>query len=188
MIKVVVGLGNPGEKYRDTRHNVGFMLIDSLAKKLRCTERKERAFSHIYLCKDYDVVLAKPQTYMNLSGNAVINLMEDYGVLIQDILVVYDDLDLPLGTVKLKKSGSSGGHRGMKSIIEMVKTENFPRLRIGIGRPQKDMDISDYVLSGFNKEEKLILEKVISHCEECLVNVLKYGIDKAMNFCNRSVI
>lgn len=188
MIKAIVGLGNPGEVYKNTRHNVGFMVIDALNKELRCGKKKEKCFSELYECSEYDVILAKPQTYMNLSGNAVLNIIKDYKLKPDQLLVVYDDLDLPLGTVKLKKSGSSGGHRGMKSIIDMIKTENFPRLRVGIGRPSNKEDVSDYVLSPFSSNEKLIVEKVIVHCKECITNVLKYGIDKAMNFCNKSLI
>lgn len=187
MIKAVVGLGNPGEEYRETRHNVGFMVIDALRKYLKCNKKKEKCFCELYECDEYDIILAKPQTYMNLSGNAVLNIIKDYKIKPEEIVVVYDDLDLPLGTVKLKKSGSSAGHRGMKSIIEMIKTENFPRLRVGIGRPTNKGEISDYVLSPFGKDEKLLVEKVIIHCEECITNVIKYGIDKAMNFCNKSL-
>lgn len=188
MIRAIVGLGNPGEEYKDTRHNVGFMVIDKLREKLNCGKRQERCFSHIYTCKDYEVVLAKPQTYMNLSGNAVLNILKDYKLSSQEILVVYDDLDLPLGTVKLRKQGSSGGHRGLKSIIEKIKTEDFPRLRIGIGRPQSKEDVADYVLSPFDSSEKLLLERVLNHCNDCILNVLKYGIDKSMNFCNKSLV
>ncbi|MCX7760943.1 MAG: aminoacyl-tRNA hydrolase [Hydrogenothermaceae bacterium] len=188
MIKAIVGLGNPGEKYKKTRHNIGFMVIDKVAKRLNCGKKKEKAFSHLYECNDYDVILAKPQTYMNLSGNAVLNIMEDYNLKPEEILVIYDDLDLPLGTVKLRKNGSSGGHRGIKSIIEMIKTENFPRLRVGIGRPQSKEDVADYVLSPFDRDEELTVEKVLSHCEDCLLNVLKYGVDKAMNSCNKTVV
>lgn len=188
MIKAIVGLGNPGEEYRETRHNIGFMVIDHLLKEFKCGKKKERCFSHLYQCEDYSVLLAKPQTYMNLSGNAVLNIVKDYKINPQEILVVYDDLDLSLGSVKLRKDGSSGGHRGIKSIIDYLKTEDFPRLRVGIGRPSDKREVSEYVLSPFGKDEKLIVEKVISHCGECIVNVLKYGVDKAMNFCNRKLV
>lgn len=188
MIKAIVGLGNPGEEYKDTRHNVGFMVVDKLREQLHCGKKQERCFSHIYICKGYDILVVKPQTYMNLSGNAVLNLLKDYKLSPQEVLVVYDDLDLPLGTVKLRKNGSSGGHRGLKSIIEKIKTEEFPRLRVGIGRPERKEDVADYVLSPFRDGEKLLLERVITHCDECISNVLKYGVDKSMNFCNKSLI
>lgn len=188
MVKAIVGLGNPGEEYKETRHNIGFMVIDALLKRFDCGKKREKCFSHLYQCEEEGVLLAKPQTYMNLSGNAVLNIIKDYSISPQNVLVVYDDLDLPLGVVKLRKNGSSGGHRGIRSIIELIKTEDFPRLRVGIGRPSDKRDVSDYVLSPFNKEEKLLVEKMIAHCEECIVNILKYGVDKAMNFCNRSLV
>lgn len=189
MIRAIIGLGNPGQKYKDTRHNVGFMVADALVKVLKCNNKyKEKAFSHIYECPDYDVIIAKPQTYMNLSGNAVLNILEDYNLKPNEILVIYDDLDLNLGTIRLRTKGSSGGHNGLKSIISMIKTEEFPRLRIGIGRPAKKEEVSDYVLSPFTKEEKFIIDRVIATSTECILNVLKYGIEKSMNSCNKSVI
>lgn len=187
MVKAIIGLGNPGEEYRDTRHNVGFMVIDSLIERLNCGHKQERCFSYVYRCNGDSVVLAKPQTYMNLSGNAVLNILRDFKLVPEEILVIYDDLDLPFGTVKLRKSGSSGGHRGINSIIQKIKTENFPRLRVGIGRPVNREDVSDYVLSPFKGEERLMVERIIAHCDECILNVLKYGIDKAMNLCNKSL-
>lgn len=188
MIKAVIGLGNPGQEYRETRHNVGFMVVDSLRQQLGCGGKQEKCFSHMYSCNKYDVLLVKPQTYMNLSGNAVLNLIKDYRLSPQEILVVYDDLDLPLGTVKLRKAGSSGGHRGLKSIIEKIKTEEFPRLRVGIGRPERKEEVADYVLSPFSGSEKLVMERVIGHCGECILSVLKYGVDRSMNLCNRSIV
>ncbi|ACN98366.1 peptidyl-tRNA hydrolase [Sulfurihydrogenibium azorense Az-Fu1] len=189
MIKAIIGLGNPGQKYKDTRHNVGFMVADAVAKAIKCDNKyKEKDFSHIYECPDYDVIIAKPQTYMNLSGNAVLNLLEDYNLKPSEILVVHDDLDLNLGTIRLRTKGSSGGHNGLKSIIGMIKTEEFPRLKIGIGRPARKEEVSDYVLSPFTKEEKFVLDKVIAASTECILNVLKYGIEKSMGSCNKSVI
>jgi len=189
LIKALIGLGNPGPKYKDTRHNVGFMVADAVAKAIKCDKKyKEKAFSHIYECPDYDLIIAKPQTYMNLSGNAVLNILEDYGLKPQEILVVYDDLDLPLGTIRLRTKGSSGGHNGIKSIINLIKTEEFPRLKIGIGRPARKEEVSDYVLSPFTKDEKIVLDKVIATATDCILNVLKYGIDKSMSSCNKSVI
>ncbi|WP_457643177.1 aminoacyl-tRNA hydrolase [Persephonella sp.] len=189
MIKAIVGLGNPGKQYEKTRHNIGFMVADAVASLLKCKKKHiEKCFSHIYECHDHDVLIVKPQTYMNNSGVAVRNLIEDYRIKPEEILVVYDDLDLPLGTIRLRKKGSSGGHRGVKSIIESIKTENFPRLKIGIGRPERKEQVVDYVLSPFSKDEELIVEKVIHSSAECLLNVLKYGIDKSMNFCNKKIV
>ncbi len=146
MIKALIGLGNPGKKYEETRHNVGFMVADIVASLLKCPKKKkEYCFSHLIECPDHDLIIVKPQTYMNNSGIAVKNLLEEYNLKPEEILVVVDDLDLPIGTIRLRKSGSSGGQRGMKSIIENIKTENFPRLKIGIGRPKRREDIPDYV-------------------------------------------
>ncbi|MDQ7056204.1 MAG: aminoacyl-tRNA hydrolase [Persephonella sp.] len=189
MIKVVVGLGNPGKQYEYTRHNIGFMVADAVASQLRCGKKYiEKSFSHIYECLNHDVFIVKPQTYMNNSGVAVKNLIEDYNLTPDEILVIYDDLDLPLGTIKLRKKGSSGGHKGMQSIIENLKTENFPRLRIGIGRPEGKEQVAEYVLSPFSKSEQILVEKVIQHAAQCVINVLKYGIDKSMNFCNQKIV
>ncbi len=189
MIKAVVGLGNPGKKYEKTRHNIGFMVADALASALRCKKNiKECCFSIIYNCKDHDLLIVKPQTYMNNSGVAVKNLIEDYRLKPEEVLVVYDDLDLPLGKIRLRKSGSSGGHRGIQSIIEHLKTQDFPRLKIGIGRPATKKEVVNYVLSPFNKDETLLVEKVISSSVDCLLNVLKYGIDKSLNMCNWSIV
>lgn len=189
MIKALIGLGNPGKEYEKTRHNVGFMVADLVASTLKCGKKyKEKCFSHIIECLDHDLLIVKPQTYMNNSGVAAKNLLDDYGLKPSEILVVYDDLDLPLGTLRLKKKGSSGGHRGVKSIIESIKTDEFPRLKIGIGRPANKKDVVNYVLSPFSKEERFILEKVLSSATECIINVLKYGIDRAIGQCNKKII
>ena len=189
MIKAIIGLGNPGKQYEQTRHNVGFMVADAVASLLNCKKNKiEKCFSHIYQCPQHQLIIAKPQTYMNNSGIAVKNIIEDYSLNPKEILVIYDDLDLPLGVIRLRKKGSSGGHRGIKSIIENLQTDEFPRLKIGIGRPEKKEHIVNYVLSPFSKDEKLIIEKVIQLSAQCLVNVLKYGIEKSMNYCNQKII
>jgi PTH1 family peptidyl-tRNA hydrolase len=165
------------------------MVADVVASLLKCPKKeKECCFSKIINCPDHDVIIVKPQTYMNNSGIAVRQLLDDYKLNSEEILVIYDDLDLPPGTIKLRKSGSSGGHRGIKSIIDNIKTENFPRLRIGIGRPERKDQVADYVLSEFSKDEKLLMEKVIKEAADCILNVLKYGIDKSMNMCNKKII
>jgi PTH1 family peptidyl-tRNA hydrolase len=189
MIKAVIGLGNPGKQYEETRHNIGFIIADVVASLLKCDRKYvERCFSHIYICEDHDLLIVKPQTYMNNSGVAVKNLLEDYNLKPDEMLVIYDDLDLPLGTVKLKKKGSSGGHKGIQSIIESIKTEHFPRVKVGIGRPEKKEQVVEYVLSPFKKEERIIVDKVISHTAQCVLNVLKYGVDKSLNFCNKKIV
>lgn len=189
MIKALIGLGNPGKKYEKTRHNIGFMVADVVAFLLNCPKKEEECcFSKIRNCEEHDLIIVKPQTYMNNSGIAVKNLLDEFKLSPEEILVIYDDLDLPLGTIKLRKKGSSGGHRGMKSIIENIKTDNFPRLRIGIGRPPHKSQVADYVLSPFTKEESLLVERVIKEASQCILNVLKYGVDKSMNSCNKKII
>lgn len=189
MIKAIIGLGNPGKKYEKTRHNIGFMIVDTVAFFLKCPKKEEECcFSKIINCFEHDVLLVKPQTYMNNSGIAVKNLIDEYNLNPNEILVIYDDLDLPLGTMRIRKSGSSGGHRGVKSIIENIKTENFPRLKIGIGRPERKEQVADYVLSPFSKDEEIIAEKITNEAANCILNVLKYGIDKSLNSCNKKII
>ncbi|NPA57924.1 MAG: aminoacyl-tRNA hydrolase [Aquificae bacterium] len=189
MIKAVIGLGNPGKEYEKTRHNIGFMVADAVASLLKCGRKyTEECFSHVYHCPDHDLLIAKPQTYMNNSGVAVKNLMQDYNIKPSEILVVYDDLDLPLGTIRLRKKGSSGGHRGIQSIIENIKTDQFPRLKIGIGRPERKEQVVDYVLSPFEKGELMVVDRVVQSAARCITDVLKYGIDKSMNSCNRKVV
>jgi len=151
MIRLLVGLGNPGKKYEKTRHNVGFMVIDEILRRLKAPKPTEECLSLVYKVSvnGKGVILAKPQTYMNNSGLAVINLLEEYDIKPEEMLVVYDDLDLRLGKLRLRLEGSSGGHHGVESIIREIKTEKFPRLKIGIGRPKDRNKVVDYVLSPF---------------------------------------
>ncbi|WP_457600503.1 aminoacyl-tRNA hydrolase [Hydrogenivirga sp.] len=187
MIKLVVGLGNPGKEYENTRHNVGFMVIDEIVKRLRLKHFTEEALSHLYRTKiaGRDVLLAKPQTFMNNSGLAVVNLLEDYNLRPEEMLVVYDDLDLPLGMTRLRLEGSSGGHRGVESIIKNIKTERFPRLKVGIGRPGNKRDVVSYVLSPFTKEEEELARAVIKKAAECVLRSVELSPEDAMEFCNR---
>ncbi|HIC97770.1 MAG TPA: aminoacyl-tRNA hydrolase, partial [Aquificaceae bacterium] len=132
MIKLVVGLGNPGKEYENTRHNIGFRVVDELVRKLRAKGPSEECLSLVYTTRTggRELLLVKPMTYMNNSGLAVINLLEEKGIMPEEMLVIYDDLDLPVGVTRLRLRGSSGGHRGMESVINAAGTENFPRLRI----------------------------------------------------------
>lgn len=189
MIKLLVGLGNPGKKYERTRHNVGFMIVDELARRLKAPKPTEECLSLVYKvsANGKGIILAKPQTYMNNSGLAVINLLEEYDIKPEEMLVVYDDLDLPLGKLRLRLEGSSGGHHGVESIIREIKTEKFPRLKIGIGRPKDRNKVVDYVLSPFSKEEEEVLYKVINRASECLLRCVEFGVEESMNFCNVQV-
>ncbi len=187
MIKLVIGLGNPGEEYENTRHNIGFMVIDKIVKSFRNLKREEECLSHVFKARilGKQVLFAKPQTFMNNSGIAVLNLMEEYGINPEEILVIYDDLDLPFGVTRLRLSGSSGGHRGVESIIKEIKTQNFPRLKIGIGRPKDKRDVVNYVLSPFNKEEEPLLGKILEKAKECVMRCIEVSPEYAMEFCNR---
>jgi len=187
MIKLVVGLGNPGKEYERTRHNVGFMVLEELVRKLKVKEYSEESLSHVYRAHvgGREVLFAKPQTYMNNSGLAVLNLLEENDLQPQEMLVIYDDLDLPFGTTRLRLEGSSGGHRGVESIIETLGTEKFPRLKIGIGRPKRKEEVVRYVLSPFSKEEEETLRAVLKKAAECVLRSLELSPEEAMEFCNR---
>lgn len=171
---IIIGLGNPGERYKNTRHNVGFMFLD------RLTSNWNNGPNYLYAREKVagtEVLLVKPMTYMNLSGEIFKFLPHD------DIIVVYDDLDLPLGRLRIRKGGSAGGHNGLKSIIAVVG-QNFPRIRIGIGPKPKEVDAADYVLSNFTATEFLTLDKVLGVAINALECILTQGIDKAMSLYN----
>ena len=189
-IRLVVGLGNPGKEYEKTRHNVGFMVIDELVKTLKLKNPSKEALSLVYKTRiaGKDVIFAKPLTYMNNSGAAVYNLLEEYNLSPENMIVVYDDLDLPLGTMRLRLRGSSGGHKGVESIIKYIGTQNFPRLRIGIGRPKKKEDVVKYVLSPFTPEEEKVINQVIKKAVRCLLRAIEISPENAMEYCNRQDI
>lgn len=154
-MKVIAGLGNPEKKYEQTRHNVGFMVIDELSKRLNIS-LNESKFNGIYGIGHFSnekILLIKPLTFMNLSGECIRPLLNYYNVPTEQLVVIYDDLDLPVGKIRLRMKGSAGGHNGMKSIIQHLGSEDFKRIRIGIGRPKHAMDIVDYVLGKFTEEE-----------------------------------
>jgi PTH1 family peptidyl-tRNA hydrolase len=186
MIRLLVGLGNPGKKYEKTRHNVGFMVVDEFLKKLRVKDYREECLSHLFRVKVFDreVLVAKPQTYMNNSGLAVLNILEEYEINPEEMMVIYDDLDLPLGRIRLRLEGSSGGHHGVESIIKEIKTESFVRLRIGIGRPKDKNKVVEYVLSPFSPEEEPLLYAVLSRACECILRCLETSPQDSMSFCN----
>ena len=183
--KLIFGLGNPGRKYAHNRHNVGFQCLDRLAQAhgLSFTQRRAKASLALGKIADVRVVLARPLTYMNLSGQAVRPLFSFYKLSLEDILVIHDDLDLPLGTTRLRPEGGSGGHKGMRSIIEALGSQAFPRLRVGIGRPPGD-DAVSYVLSDFTADEQITLESVYERVVAAVELFLKEGIEAAMNAYN----
>jgi PTH1 family peptidyl-tRNA hydrolase len=186
---LVVGLGNPGKEYARHRHNVGFQVIDALARAygLRFA-RQKGAKAHVAEGQigDVAVILAKPQTFMNLSGQAVGRLARAHHVPAERILVVYDELDLPLGRLRLRPEGGSGGHKGMRSIIDVLGTQAFPRLRVGIDRPPGRMDPADYVLQPFDKEQQPLAAEALALAVEAVECWLAEGIVAAMDRFNRS--
>lgn len=184
---MIIGLGNPGIKYALTRHNVGFWLIDVLAERWGISVKKEKWKSLVGegVIQGEKVILIKPQTYMNLSGEAVRPAIDYLKADIEDICVVYDDLDLPPGKIRLRLKGSSGGHNGMKSIIHHLGTDQFKRVKIGIGRPERgQQSIPDYVLSPFAKEELDIIHESVSKVADAMETWLKYPFLEVMNRYN----
>ncbi|MBF2085337.1 aminoacyl-tRNA hydrolase [Thermoleptolyngbya sp. C42_A2020_037] len=193
--QLIVGLGNPGAKYDRTRHNVGFMLVDELARSWQISLADHKKFQGIFgegLGPHRDKIrLLKPQTYMNLSGQSIRAVVDWYKLSPESVLVVYDDMDLPLGRLRLRLSGSAGGHNGMKSTISHLGTQNFPRLRIGIGKPKTatpaDQDTVSHVLGQFSKSETAVLNEVLRLCEEAIALSLKQSTEKAMSLYNNRV-
>jgi PTH1 family peptidyl-tRNA hydrolase len=183
---LIVGLGNPGRQYRLNRHNVGFMVLDHLAGRLDVSF--SRLQSKALLTKasidNAHLVLAKPQTFMNLSGQAVGSLVRFYKIPLCQLLVIYDDVDLPLGSLRLRPAGGSAGQKGMASIIERLGTEDFPRLRLGIGRPPGRMDAAVYVLQDFTQSEKDSMTFMLDHAADAVITFVKEGLEAAMNKFN----
>ncbi|MCT4612681.1 MAG: aminoacyl-tRNA hydrolase [Clostridia bacterium] len=185
-MKIVIGLGNPGAKFDETRHNVGFDIIDAFVdeKGLKIDKNKFKGIYTKFKLNGEDVVVLKPETYMNLSGESVIEVMNFFKVTNEDIIVIYDDISLDVGKIRIKKKGSAGGHNGIKNIIKMIGTEEFDRLRFGVGNKPDYMDLADYVLGRFNKEDKVIVDREIKTAVEALNVYLSAGIDEAMNNYN----
>ena len=186
---LIVGLGNPGREYKDTRHNAGFMVVDRLCKKwdTRTLRLQSKALVTTTLVDGQKVILAKPQTFMNLSGQAVGSLVKFYKLDLAQLLVIHDDIDLPLGTIRLRPGGGSAGQKGLISIIEHLGTPDFPRLRIGVGRPPGRMEAADYVLQSFSPAENETLQFVFSNAEDAVNTFLAEGLNSAMNRFNGSL-
>lgn len=183
---LLIGLGNPGREYRDSRHNVGFMLIDRIAVRLdaRGMKLQSKAIVMSTTYQDRKLILAKPQTYMNLSGRSVQGLIHFYKLPLTNVLIAHDDLDIPFGTIRLRPGGGPGGQRGMASTIEQLGTKDFPRLRIGIGRPPGRMDPSAYVLQAFSRDEMKVLSEILDRAADAALEFVLNGLDKAMNKYN----
>ena len=202
-ISLIVGLGNPGAEYERTRHNIGFMAVDRLATSWSISLGKEKRFYGIFgegrlsarLASSGKIRLLKPTTYMNVSGQSVRACADWFKGNPENILVIYDDMDLPLGKLRLRPSGSAGGHNGMKSIISHLGTQNFPRLRLGIGRGGKDdvdsaiaskanQNVTSHVLGGFSTKENKILPEIFDLAESTVTSILADGLEKAMSLYN----
>lgn len=187
---LIAGLGNPGATYHHNRHNIGFMVLDTLADHIHISLRRVqfRALVGKGKLDDKYLILAKPHTYMNDSGQAVAPLIHFYKIPLEQLLVVHDDLDLPFGTLRLRPSGGTGGQRGMESIASQLGTRDFARLRVGIGRPPGRMDPRDYVLHDFDPADEVLLSEVRTTAVEAIRRFVMDGIEKAMNDFNGSVI
>jgi len=187
-VKLVVGLGNPGKKYQLTRHNLGFLIIDHVATRNEVVIKKRRCHALIgeWSSNDEKVLLVKPQTYMNHSGQAVKELMRELNATNEDLVVIYDDLDLPFGRLRIRPKGSAGGHRGLRSIMEHVGEAPFYRLRVGIGRPPEGMNAEDYVLDPFDPQERCELKDLVSRAAEAVLTLLNDGGQRAMERFNRA--
>lgn len=183
---LVVGLGNPGSQYEFTKHNVGFLTVDYLADKLNIKINKLK-FKGLFAkekIENEDVVLLKPQTYMNLSGESVRDFANFFKIPPENIIVVVDDVDLPMGKIRIRKKGSAGTHNGMKSIIYQLQSDNFIRIKVGIEREGRKDDLADYVLKGFSKDEVPIMEESMERAAKAVLEILKKGPDVAMNKFN----
>ncbi|MCD6473112.1 aminoacyl-tRNA hydrolase [Candidatus Aerophobetes bacterium] len=185
-MKLVFGLGNPGEKYRFTRHNIGFLVVDYLSKLYNI--QLNTYLSQVVIGKGYikeeKVILAKPLTFVNESGHSFYALQERYQIKHKDIILISDDVNLEMGRIKIAKKGRDGGHKGLRSIIQYLNTEEIPRLRVGIGSPYKKEKLKEYVLEEFNLREKKIIKETIERAGQAINMIITEGIDKAMREYN----
>jgi PTH1 family peptidyl-tRNA hydrolase len=186
---LIIGLGNPGRVYRETRHNIGFMLVDRVSSRLktRFLRLQSRALIASTIFQERKIILAKPQTFMNLSGQSVQGLMHFYKLPLENMLIAHDDLDLPVGTIRLRPDGRSAGQKGMKSAIERLGTDEFPRLRLGIGRPPGQMTAPDYVLQNFSTSDLEIIDETLDRAVEAALVWVTDGLEKAMTKYNRTL-
>jgi len=187
---LIVGLGNPGREYKDNRHNVGFMLVDRLTVRLnaRLSRMQAKALVGSVSYEGNKLIFAKPQTYMNLSGQSIQGLARFYKLPLENMIVAHDDLDLPFGTIRIRPGGGPGGQRGVASTIERLGTKDFRRLRIGIGRPPGRMDPAAYVLQDFSQADLMLLSEVLDHAANAVLTFITEGLDAAMNKFNGEVI
>ena len=183
---LIVGLGNPEEEYSNTRHNMGFDTINKLANEynIKINKNKFKGLCGNGIIENEKVILLKPQTYMNLSGESIKEAMAFYKIKSENIIVIYDDIDIEPGIIKIRKKGGPGGHNGMKSVISEIDTQNFPRIRIGIGKPENKGQLIEYVIGKMPQTDKDILEKATILGKEAILEIIKNGVDIAMNKFN----
>ena len=186
-MKLIVGVGSPGSTYKDTRHNIGFKAVDVIGNACGIKISKKKFFSQIGTgkIKPYDVILAKPLTYVNNSGEAVKGLLHYFSLTPKELIVVHDDIDLEKGILKIKERGGDGGHNGLRSIINLLQTDNFIRIRLGIGRPESKEDVVDYVLSSFDKKDQEWVQPLLDRAKTAVETLLLKGIMNAMNEFNK---
>lgn len=184
---MVVGLGNPGREYRDTRHNIGFMVVDHLAENygIKLSRVQNKAIIGTGLRNDTRIILVKPQTFMNLSGQAVVSLVRFYKIPNSQLIVAHDDVDLPFGTIRMRPGGGSAGQKGIASIINLLGSQDFPRLRMGIGRPPGRMDAAAYVLQSFSEADKELLTAFLARAVDALDCFIQGDLETAMNRYNQ---
>lgn len=185
---VIAGLGNPDKQYENTRHNIGFDAIDALAEKynIDISIRKHRAYCGKGMINGNKVVLVKPQTYMNLSGESLRSVVDYYKIYPEsELLVLFDDVSLDVGQLRIRKKGSAGGHNGIKNIIANLNTQNFARIKIGVGEKPKEMDLVDYVLGHFTKSERVLMDEAIEHAIQAAGMIVEGEMDSAMNIYNQ---
>lgn len=183
---LIVGLGNPEPEYSKTRHNMGFDVINKIANKYEIDISRTK-FNGNYgsgVIEEEKVILLKPQTFMNLSGQSIKPFVDFYKIPLENVLVIYDDMDVEVGNIKIRKQGGPGTHNGAKSVVHELVSENFPRIRVGIGKPLDEYDAVDYVIGKIDEEDYLALEKGIDKAAEAIVEYIKNGIDSAMNHFN----
>lgn len=183
---LVAGLGNPGKKYRDTKHNVGFDVINLLSERLnvKVEKIKHQSLYGEVIINGEKVIIVKPQTYMNNSGISVRGFADFYKIPLENIIIIYDDIDIPIGNIRIRKKGSAGSHNGMKSIIYHLKDDNFPRIRIGIGKPSGEKDLINHVLGGFSKENRELVDETILRASKAVEEIIYSDLEKSMNMYN----
>ena len=183
---LIAGLGNPGRQYKSNRHNIGFMLLNRIAERLDTSFSRLESKALVAKVKhnDHNLILAKPQTYMNLSGQSVASLVNFYKIPLENLMVAYDEVDLPFGRIRIRPSGGSAGHKGIGSIIERIGTQNFPRMRLGVGRPPGSKGAASYVLRNFSGEDAEFLPHVLDRAADAVFTFVSQDLETAMNQFN----